>query len=172
MTRKITTVLAGALLLVLATGSVVAQEDSQAMKDAVKELRDDYFVTYQQNDPETAASLFAADGVLLPPATAAIRGPEEVSERLAEFFDKQEVSMGAISEETLVVGERVLDRGFLTVEITPAGADESSSDTGKYVLLAEKVTPEEGGEERWRIRWLMWNTDNPLRSADGGDGEG
>ena len=174
MTQKITTVLAGAILLTLAAGPAVAQEDAAAMKDAVKSLRDEYFATYEANQPEKAASLFTSDGVLLPPATAAIRGPEQVRQRLASFFEDQTVSLGAISEETVVAGDRVLDRGIVTLEVTPAGSDQTSTDTGKYVLVAVEEQPEGGGEATWRIAWLIWNTDHPMRTASGGgeDGEG
>ncbi len=171
MTREIATVLTGAFLLTLAAAPAAAQEDETAMKDAVKEVRDEYFATYEANEPEKAASLFASDGVLLPPATTAIRGPEQVSQRLASFFENQTVALGAISEETLVSGDRVLDRGLLTLEVTPAGSEETSTDTGKYVLVAEKEAPEEGAEAVWRIRWLMWNTDHPMQSAGGGEEE-
>ena len=172
MIRKTaTTMLAAALLLVLATGPAAAQEEPQAMKDAVKSLRDDYFSAYGAGEPGTAAGLFKSDGVLLPPAAPSIRGPEQIRQRLGSFFENQTVSLGAISEETLVVGDRVVDRGILTVEVTPAGSDESSSDTGKYVLLAEKAGSEEGGESTWKIRWLMWNTDHPMRASGGGQEE-
>lgn len=173
MTQKITTTLTGALLLALAAGPAAAQQDEAAMKDAVKSLRDDYFATYEAKQPAKAASLFTSDGVLLAPATAAIRGPEQVQARLKRFFEDQTVSLGALSEETIVSGERVLDRGIVTLEVTPAGSDQSSTDTGKYVLVAEKVQPEGGGEAEWRIAWLIWNTDHPMRSApSGGEGDG
>lgn len=167
MNRKIIFALVGAFLATLAAGPAAAQQDEAAMKDAVKSLRDDYFATYQANDPETAGSLFASDGVLLAPATTSIRGPKQVRERLKSFFENQEISLGAISEETVVSGDRVLDRGILTLEVTPAGSDQSSSDTGKYVLVASKHEPEEGGEPVWKIDWLIWNTDNPLRTSGG-----
>jgi len=172
MIRKTaTTLLAATLLLVLATGPAPAQEEPQAMKDAVKSLRDDYFAAYGAGEPGTAAGLFKSDGVLLPPAAPSIRGPEQIRERLGSFFENQTVSLGAISEETLVVGDRVVDRGILTVEVTPAGSDESSTDTGKYVLLAEKTGSGEDGESAWKIRWLMWNTDHPMRASGGGQEE-
>lgn len=172
MIQKISTALIGAFVLVLAAAPVSAQDDGTAMKDAVKDLRDEYFATYEAKEPQKAASLFASDGVLLAPATSTIRGPEQVRERLASFFEGQTVSLGAISEETLVAGDRVLDRGILTVEVTPAGSDQTSTDTGKYVLVAAKEKPEDGGEAAWKIRWLMWNTDHPMRSAGGDDEEG
>jgi uncharacterized protein (TIGR02246 family) len=171
MTQKLTTTLAGALLLTLAAGPTApaaAQEDADAMKDAVKSLRDEYFATYEAKQPEKAASLFTSDGVLLAPATAALRGPEQIRQRLQAFLQDQAVSLGALSEETLVSGERVLDRGIVTLEVTPAGSDQTSTDTGKYVLVAEKEQPEGGGEATWRIAWLIWNTDHPMRSAPSG----
>lgn len=172
MTQKTTLLTAGTLLLALAAAPAAAQDDPETMKDAVKSLRDDYFSAYAAKEPESASSLFADAGVLLPPAAPSIRGPEQVRQRLTSFFEDQTISLGAISEETLVVGDRVVDRGILTVEVTPAGSDETSTDTGKYVLLAEKVEPEEGGEAEWRIRWLMWNTDHPMRTSGGGQEEG
>lgn len=171
MTRTIITTLVGAFLATLAAGPAAAQQDEAAMKDAVKSLRDEYFATYEANEPEKAASLFTSDGVLLAPAISPIRGPKQVRKRLASFLEKQTVSIGAISEETVVAGDRVLDRGILTLEVTPAGSDESSSDTGKYVLVATKQQPEDGGEAVWKIDWLIWNTDHPLRTG-GGDGDG
>lgn len=171
MTRKITIALVGAFLATLAAGPAAAQQDETAMKDAVKSLRDEYFATYEAKQPEKAGSLFASDGVLLAPATSTIRGPEQVRKRLSSFFEDQTVSLGAISEETIVAGDRVLDRGILTIEVTPTGSDETSTDTGKYVLMAAKEAPEDGGEPAWKIRWLMWNTDNPIRSGGGGEEE-
>ena len=69
------------------------------------------------------------------------------------------VSLQAISEETRVLDGAVLDRGILGIETTPEGAEEASTDTGKYVLLAENR------DGAWKIVWLMWNTDHPLRIA-------
>lgn len=172
MSRKITVTLVAVLLSALAvTGPATAQEETTAMKDSVRRIRDAYFASYKAGDAAAAASLFASDGVLMPPAAPAVRGREQVQKRLEGFFEGQTVSLGVISEETLVAGDRVLDRGILTVEVKQDGAEKSSSDTGKYVLMAVKKAPEDG-QEAWRIRWLIWSTDHPMQVSGGREEEG
>lgn len=153
------TVLLAAALLAAPWGSLAAQADEEAVK-TVKELRDAFFASYQAETPEAAAAQFAEDGVLMPPASRAVSGREAIGKRIEAFTEGLAVSLQAISEETKVLEGAILDRGILGIETTPEGAEQASTDTGKYVLLAED---RDGG---WEIVWLVWNTDNPVRVID------
>ena len=151
------TVLLGVTLLAAPAADLAAQSADQDAVKAVKSVRDDYFASYEAGTPEAAAGQFVEEGLLMPPASPAVTGPEAIAQRIQGLTDGMTVSLQAISEETRVMDGAVLDRGILGVETTPEGADEASTDTGKYVLLAEN----RGGA--WKIVWLIWNTDHPLR---------
>lgn len=153
------TVLLAATLLAAPTTGLEAQSDDAAM-ETVKSLRDAFFASYEAETPEEAAGQFAEDGVLMPPASPSARGGEAIAQRLETFTQGLTVSLQAISEESKELEGAILDRGLLGIETTPEGADEASTDTGKYVLLAEER------DGSWRIVWLMWNTDNPVRVVD------
>lgn len=154
------TVLLAVTLLAAPVADLAAQEaaDQEAIQ-AVKSVRDEYFASYEAATPEAGAGHFAEDGVLLPPAAPSARGHEAIQERIRGLTDGMTVSLQAISEETKVLDGAVLDRGILGIETTPEGAEEASTDTGKYVLLAENR------DGAWKIVWLAWNTDHPLRIA-------
>lgn len=153
------TVLLAATLLATPATELAAQSDGAAM-ETVKSLRDAFFASYEAETPEEAAGQFAEDGVLMPPASPAARGGEAIAQRLETFTEGLTVSLQAISEESKELEGAILDRGLLGIETTPEGADEASTDTGKYVLLAEER------DGSWQIVWLMWNTDNPVRVVD------
>lgn len=167
MSRLTVTVLAAALALTLPT-TATAQEDPETMEEAVKSMRDAYFGTYESADAAEAASYFAEDGVLMPPTSSTVRGSEQIKERLEGFLGSQTISLQGLSEKTVVTGDQVLDRGMLAIEVTPKGSDQTTTDTGKYVLLAVQET-NEAGESAWRLKWLIWNTDHPI-AADEGEG--
>lgn len=153
------TVLLAATLLATPATELAAQSDGAAM-ESVKSVRDAFFASYEAETPEEAAGQFAEDGVLMPPASPAARGGEAIAQRLETFTEGLTVSLQAISEESKELEGAILDRGLLGIETTPEGADEASTDTGKYVLLAEER------DGSWQIVWLMWNTDNPVRVVD------
>lgn len=169
MNRLNVTALAAALVLTLPAGPATAQEGTDAAKEAVQSMRDAYFSTYEAGNAEKAVSYFAEGGALLPPTSSTVRGTESIRQRLTDFLGSQTISLQAISEETLRSGDRVLDRGMLAIEVTPDGAQQSSTDTGKYVLVAVRESAE-GQEPEWRIQWLIWNTDHPI-TADSGSEE-
>lgn len=154
-----TTVLLAVALLAVPATELSAQSGDDAV-ETVKSLRDAFFASYQAETPEEAAGQFAEDGVLLPPASSSVQGPEAIAQRIEAFTDGLSVSLQGISEETKVLDGAILDRGLLGIETTPEGDEEASTDTGKYVLLAENR------EGSWRIVWLVWNTDNPVRVVD------
>lgn len=145
--------------LALVGTPLAAQSDSEQAVDAVKKLRDDFLATYKAQTPAEAAALFAEDGVLMPQADATATGREAIQSRLERFLSSQTVSMSGLSEETFVAGDRVLDRGIVSIEVSPEGTEETGSDTGKYVLVASRA---DGG---WKIDWFIWSLDHPLRSV-------
>ncbi len=151
-----TIALAGAPLAAQEEGSSSASED---VVEAVNELRDRFLATYRDTAPAEGASLFAEQGVLMPQASAQARGREAIQSRLESFLSDQTVSMGAISEETFELEDRVLDRGILSIEVSPKGTEEKGSDTGKYVLVARQ------GDGGWEIEWFIWSLDHPLRTV-------
>lgn len=153
------TVLLAAALLVTPTAELTAQSSDDAV-ETVKSLRDAFFASYEAETPEEAAAQFAEDGVLMPPASPSARGPEAIARRIEAFTEGLVVSLQAISEDSKVLDGAILDRGMLGIETTPEGAEEASTDTGKYFLLAEER------DGSWRIVWLAWNTDNPVRVVD------
>lgn len=153
------TVLLVVALLAAPAIELTAQSTDDAV-ETVKSLRDDFFASYRAETPEQAAAQFAEEGVLMPPASSSVRGPEAIAKRIEAFTDGLAVSLQAISEETKTLDGAILDRGLLGIETTPEGAEEPSTDTGKYVLLAEER------DGSWRLVWLVWNTDNPVRIVD------
>lgn len=158
------TVLLAAALLAASPAGLTAQSAEDDAVETVKSLRDAFFASYAAETPEEAAGQFAEDGVLMPPASAAARGPEAIAQRIESFTEGLTVSLQAISEETKVLDGAILDRGILGIETTPEGAEETSTDTGKFMLLAEER------DGSWRIVWLVWNTDNPVRVVDTREG--
>lgn len=158
-------VLLAASVLAAPAAELAAQTSDEAAVKAVKSVRDSFFGSYEARTPKAAASTFASDGVLMPPAAASVQGAEAIRSRLEAFTEGIDVSLQAISEQTKVLDGAVLDRGILGIETTPEGSDEASTDTGKYMLLAEKR------DGTWKLVWLTWNTDHPLR-VTGGEEDG
>lgn len=157
--RSATVLLAVALLAAPGARLAAQSAESESAVESVKSLRDAFFGSYEARTPAEGATRFARDGVLMPPASGAVQGPEAIQQRIQALTEGQAVSLQAISEETKVLDGAILDRGLLGIETTPEGAEEASTDTGKYVLLAENR------EGSWKLVWLVWNTDHPLRVA-------
>lgn len=162
-----TALLAG--LVALWAAPLAAQEeaasDSAAAVKAVDQLRDELFSKYKTEAASEAAALFTEDGAIMPQANAMRVGRDEIEDHLETFFGNQKISMSGISDATLYFGDRVVDRGILSIEVAPEGVEETSSDTGKYVILARRV------DGAWKVEWFIWNLDHPMRVAEG-EGEG
>lgn len=152
------------ILLATPAADVAAQEADGDDVEAVKSVRDGYFASYEAVTPDSAAAHFTEDGVLLPPAASVARGHEAIRGRIQALTEGMSISLQAISEETKVLDGTVIDRGILGIETTPEGAEEAATDTGKYVLVAENR------DGTWKIVWLMWNTDHPLRISSTEEG--
>ena len=149
------------LTLGLTAAPLAAQDGAeQEAVEAIDQLRDDFLATFKAAAPAEAAQLFTEEGVYMPQAAATARGREAIQQRLEQFLSGQTVSMSGISEETVVAGDRVIDRGIISITISPEGTEESGSDTGKYVVVASPA------EEGWKIDWFIWSLDHPLRQVE------
>lgn len=141
-----------------------------ATAPALDKLLSEFVAAYNAKDPAKLASLYAEDGVLMPPGTPMIHGRSNIEAVFKKQFE-QSRTLKLSPTDSAIAGALAFAAGTFTVTIsrgvavptsivrgTPAGVGtESQVFAAKYLTVFKRV-----GND-WKIAYDMQNADQPER---------
>jgi len=127
----------------------MSAEENSAYIAAVKEVLNQYAATTNAGDFDRWISLWADDGVQMPPDTPARIGKEKIREAMKPVFDQMNFNIVITSiEDVKVYGDLGLTRCNYTLAATPKAGGETIHimRDGKALTLSERLS-----DGSWKI---------------------
>jgi len=151
------------VLLFLFTAFSCSQQnkkaDVEADKAAIKEVLNQYAIAVNSGNFDLWISLWADNGVQLPPGAPSRTGIAQITEGMKPAFDQMILDIKITSvEETRVFGDMGLTRCSYTLAGTPkAGGDKIILEPdGKALTLCERQP-----DGTWKIVYDCFNSNTP-----------
>src|SRR5262245_5470911 len=155
--KPIQIVLAGlvafALLSCAPTSEKVGSSEDTA---GINKVRDDFTAAFNAGDAAKVAAIYAPDAVVMPTHQPLITGRDGVENYNKTFFDMFMAKITVSPLETKVFGDRALDRGTYTIELTPKAGGNPIKDEGKYLILLQRQA-----DGSWKVTHDIDNTSLP-----------
>ena len=156
------------LLIALLTSALVAcapsspstATTSQADLDAVNNVRNEFMSAFNMGDAAKVASQYATDAVVMPTHQPVITGRDAIENYNKTFFEMFTATITVSPVETKVFGDRALDRGTYTIQLTPKAGGSPMMDEGKYLVLLQRQA-----DGSWKLTHDIDNTNMPLPAA-------
>ncbi|HET6567540.1 MAG TPA: SgcJ/EcaC family oxidoreductase [Rhodothermales bacterium] len=126
-------------------------ETTTSIQHEIEEIIRAFEAAFARHDADALASLYTADGQILPPGTDAVTGTNAIRDFWSGAFD---LGIDRVDLETLEVHAC----GTMAVEVarvTMFGQDEEVMDRGKYVVLWKHV------DGVWKLHRDIWNSSLP-----------
>jgi len=154
----LTTILVITSAILCFTFSFKTEADSiEADISAIKEVLPQYAVGINTGDFELWISLWADDGVQMPPGAPARIGKEQIGEAAKPAFDKMNRDITIHIKEAKVYGDLGLTRCTYTLKMTPkAGGETITLPEGKALTLYERQS-----DGSWKIIYDCFNSNAP-----------
>ena len=131
--------------------------DSEADIAAVNDIWPQYCASLIDGDMDRWISLWADDGIQMPPDTPARKGKEKIREANQLLLDLYHWDIAAINvEETHVAGDWAFSRGNYTWAWTSKDGSEKMAGTGKFLTIFQR---QEDGS--WKIARDCFNGNGP-----------
>jgi uncharacterized protein (TIGR02246 family) len=147
------------LVFTLAATGLAAQPPSKSGGDveAIKKVADTYVKASLARDAKAVAALYAEDAIEMPPNAPIVKGRAAI---LAYYENEFGGAMNVNSFNLTHIDAHVAaDRGYLvgtyTQSVTPKGATNPVSGSGKYTVILKRV----GGA--WLVAYAIYNSDQP-----------
>ena len=143
----------------------VAEEpvvDVEAEKAAVREMLNQYAIACNTGDFDLWISLWADDGVQMPPDTPARIGIEQIREAMKPAFDQMTLDITITSiEDAKVYGDLGLTRCEYTLDMTPKAGGETihAMRDGKALTFYERQS-----DGSWKVIYDCFNSNVPPTS--------
>ena len=126
---------------------------------AINEIINQYAVACNTGDFDLWISLWADDGVQMPPDTPARIGKEQIREAMKPAFDQMTFNIVITSiEDAKVYGDLGLTRCNYTLDMTPKAGGETipAMRDGKALTLYERQS-----DGSWKIAFDCFNSNLP-----------
>jgi uncharacterized protein (TIGR02246 family) len=131
--------------------------DSEADIAAVNDIWPQYCASLIDGDMDRWISLWADDGIQMPPDTPARKGKEKIREANQLLLDLYHWDIAAINvEETHVAGDWAFSRGNYTWAWTPKDGSEKMAGTGKFLTIFQRQD-----DGSWKIARDCFNGNGP-----------
>ncbi len=157
------------LLLCIAFFCQTQAEEAEPVVDVeaditeIKEIINQYAVACNTGDFDLWISLWADDGVQMPPDTPVRIGKEQIREAMKPVFDQMTLDITITSiEETKVYGDLGLTRCNYTLDMTPKEGGETihAMRDGKALTILERHS-----DGSWKILYDCFNSNVPPTKA-------
>ncbi len=155
----LSTIILAIALVMLSFAISCQKQDTEADIAAVKEVLNQYGVACNTGDFDLWISLWADDGIQMPPDTPARIGKEQIREAMKPAFDEMTLDIAITSiEEAKVYGDLGLTRCTYTFTITPKAGGETINaiPDGKALILYERQS-----DGSWKILYDCFNSNVP-----------
>ena len=132
--------------------------DNESDIVAVKDMLNQYAKGCNTGDFDFWMSLWADDGVQMPPDAPAVVGKEQIRENMKPVFDQFNYKVGLDILEAKVYGDLGLTRCNGTVDLTPKAGGETihAMPDGKALTLYERQS-----DGSWKIVYDCFNSNVP-----------
>ncbi|HEX4997738.1 MAG TPA: SgcJ/EcaC family oxidoreductase [Terriglobia bacterium] len=122
----------------------------------IDKVRTDFSDAFNAGDAARVAGLYTADGVVMPAHQPAITGHDAIENYNKQMFDMYTAKISITPAETKVYGDRGMDRGTFTLELTPKAGGNPIMDEGKYLVLLQRQS-----DGSWKVTHDIDNTNLP-----------
>lgn len=119
---------------------------------SLRTLVQDLVAAYNAKDAKKTASMFAGNGVLMPPNSSVVRGEGAIQTFYEKRFDQGGTGLEISTDDIGGQGELAYVSGTYSVRTAPAGGTETR-DRGKILWVARKMP------SGWRWQYQMWSSD-------------
>lgn len=127
---------------------------TDAERDAIRSTIEEFTSAVSRGDAATAASLYAEDGVIMPPNAPAVEGRVGVQKTLEGFGRPQAFSQPVVEIDG--EGDLAYARVRYDLTFTPPGSTTPANDKGKVLIVLRKES-----DGKWRTIRGMHNSDLP-----------
>ena len=158
-----TIILVITLAVLCFTFSCKKEVDVEADITAIKEIGNQYAVACNTGDFDLWISLWADDGVQMPPGTPARIGKEQIREGMKPAFDQMNLDITIHSiDDVKVYGDFGLSRGTYTLKMTPKAGGETIivMPDGKALTLFERQS-----DGSWKVLYDCFNSNVPPKQG-------
>jgi uncharacterized protein (TIGR02246 family) len=135
------------------------KQDVEADIAAIKEVLNQFAVACNTGDFDLWISLWADDGVQMPPDENSVIGKEQIREANKPGFDQMNLDIAITSiEDVKVYGDLGLTRCTYTLKVTPKAGGETINAmlNGKDLALYERQS-----DGSWKIVYDCFNSNAP-----------
>ncbi len=135
------------------------QATTEADVTAIKEMLNQYVIGFNTGDFDLWISLWADDGIQMPPGTPARIGKEQIREGMKPAFDQMNFDIAINSiEDAKVYGDLGLTRCIYTLKLTlkAGGETVNAMPEGKALTLFERQS-----DGSWKVIYDCFNSSVP-----------
>ncbi len=156
-------VLGLALLVVLGTVLATRPDDDRGDIAAIKEMVNQYAVACNTGDVELYMSLWADNGIQMPPDEPSRIGKEAIRAGTEAAFDMFDLDIAIAQEEVRVAGKWGFVRGTYTLILTHKTEDLTIVVNGKALTVCKRQTDgwRPGPAAGWKIYIDCFNSNVP-----------
>jgi uncharacterized protein (TIGR02246 family) len=148
-----------ATLTLAACNSTPAEQpkaaDSQADKDAINKLRDDFIAAFNSNDAAKVGDVYAETAVVMDAGQPTVEGRAAIVEHNKMFFDANMAKITLASRAMNVSGDLAFDEGTYSIDVTPKAGGQAMKAEGRYLVVIQRTA------SGWKILEDMGNTVAP-----------
>ena len=134
--------------------------DVEADIAAIEDLVNEYGATVNAGDLDLWISLWADDGIQMPPNAPAVIGKEQIRANNESMFAEFVLEMVVTNKEVRVAGDLAFARGTYTLSLTPKAGGETTTIDGKYLSIVERQT-----DGSWKFARDCFNDNAPPEEA-------
>jgi uncharacterized protein (TIGR02246 family) len=124
--------------------------------DDVQKVLQDLAAAESSENLDATAALYAPDAQWVPPNAPLVIGLSAIREKLRAIFEANDVEVDILAHEIRAAGDFAWVVGASRATTKPRNGGSPASSEDKYMMILQRYP-----DERWRIRYLMWNATGP-----------
>ncbi len=135
--------------------------DVEADIAAIKDLVNQYGAAVNAGDLDLWISLWADNGIQMPPNAPAVIGKEQIRTENESMFAEFVLEMVVTNKEVRVAGDLAFARGTYTLSLTPKAGGEIIQIDGKWLSILERQD-----DGSWKFARDIYNDNAPPKQAE------
>jgi uncharacterized protein (TIGR02246 family) len=149
------------LFVIFGCGKQGEVVDVEADISAINNILDQYASSINAGDIDQWISLWAENGIQMPPDNPAVVGKENIKAGLQSSFDLYNWKMTINGEEVRVAGNWAFARGNYTYTLTPKEEGKTIKGNGKYLSILAKQA-----DGSWKFARDCFNNNAPPQVSE------
>lgn len=149
------------LFVILSCGKQSEVGDVEADISAINNILDQYASSINAGDLDLWISLWADDGIQMPPNAPAVIGKGQLRAENESMFGEFILKMVITNKEVRVAGDLAFVRGTYTFSLTPKAGGETIMTDGKYLSIVERQA-----DGSWKFARDCFNDNAPPKEAE------